>query len=102
MLKILFLGLIISTQLWAKDVVIDVRTPEEFQSDHVSGAINLDIKDTDFKKSVSKLNRDDSYKVYCKSGTRSEKAIQVMRELGFKKLENLGGIDNAKKEIYVK
>ena len=102
MMKKILVGLLLAVQVFAKEVVIDVRTPEEYKADHVEGALNIDVKSSDFKNQISKLDKADSYKIYCKSGARSEKAISQMREMGFKNLKNLGGIDDAKKQIYVK
>lgn len=81
----------------AKEVVLDVRTPQEFQQEHVSQAINIDVLNNNFKAEVAKLNRDDSYKVYCRSGKRSAQAIAIMKDLHFKDMENLGGLEDAKK-----
>lgn len=102
MIKKIFFSLLLAIQVFAKEVVLDVRTPEEYKADHVEGALNIDIKNPDFKNQVSKLDKADSYKVYCKSGARSDKAISTMREMGFKNLKNLGGLEDAKKQIYVK
>jgi phage shock protein E len=102
MFKKILVGLLFSFQLFAKEVILDVRTPEEFKGDHVMGALNVDVKSPDFKSQISKMDKADSYKVYCKSGGRAEKAVSTMREMGFKNLQNLGGLEDAKKQIYVK
>lgn len=102
MFKKILVALLLALPVFAKDVVLDVRTPEEYKADHVTGALNFDVNNADFKKRISKLDPNDTYKIYCKSGSRSGKAISEMRDLGFKNLKNLGGIDEAKKQIYVK
>ncbi|MFM6927580.1 MAG: rhodanese-like domain-containing protein [Bdellovibrio sp.] len=81
---------------YAKDVFLDVRTPQEFQQDHIPEAINIDVLNSNFKTEVAKLNHDDSYKVYCRTGRRSGQAIAIMKDLKFKHLENLGGLEDAK------
>ncbi|WP_291515995.1 rhodanese-like domain-containing protein [Bdellovibrio sp. ArHS] len=86
----------------AKDVVLDVRTPKEYSAGHIPNALNVDLLNANFREKVSELSRQDSYKVYCRSGNRSGQAIAIMRELGFKDLTNLGSLENAAKELKVK
>lgn len=83
----------------AKEVILDVRTPKEYNTEHIPQALNIDVLNPNFKTEVAKLNRDDSYKVYCRSGKRSAQAISIMKDLGFKKTENLGGLEDAKKVL---
>jgi phage shock protein E len=83
----------------AKQVILDVRTPEEFSTDHVAQAVNIDFKNKDFKDKVAKLDRNDEYELYCRTGNRSGKALTMMKEMGFKNLKNLGGLDEAKKAL---
>lgn len=74
-------------------VLIDVRTPEEFDAGHVDGALLIDVQQPDFEARVSELPRDEAYFVYCRTGNRSGQAIERMRELGFTDLVNGGGFD---------
>jgi len=75
-------------------VIVDVRTPEEWQAGIIEKAIKINIKDADFKDKVNKLNKDKPTLVYCKRGGRSAKAAEAMEELGFKKVFNMkGGYD---------
>jgi len=62
--------------------VIDVRTPEEFASGHLPGAVNLDIQAADFTDQVNALDPADEYAVYCRSGNRSAAAIDLMTQAG--------------------
>lgn len=98
-LLLLFLYPFFGAVALAKVVILDVRTPEEYSRDHVAAAMNIDVRNSNFKSEVSKLSRDDEYKVYCASGRRSTQAVSIMQELGFKHLENLGGLENAKKVL---
>lgn len=66
--------------------VIDVRTPAEYESGNIDGALNIDVQAADFADRVSELPKDDTYVVYCRSGNRSAAAIKVMKELGFTNL----------------
>ena len=72
--------------------VIDVRTPGEFNSGHVAGAINIDYSAPDFEKIIGGLDRAKFYLVYCRSGHRSSGAVKVMKRLKFKKVYDFGGI----------
>lgn len=76
-------------------VVIDVRTPQEFSQGHVPGAVNIDIQSPEFEAKIKKLDTAKVYKVYCRSGNRSGKALQKMKSLGFKDVENLGSLSQA-------
>lgn len=84
-------------------VLLDVRTPEEFQQAHIAKAINLNIYNEYFISDISALDKAKSYAIYCRSGKRSQDACQIMAELGFTNTYNLtGGIIEwveAKKEI---
>lgn len=64
-------------------VVIDVRTPAEYEAGHLDDALNIDFNAPDFKGQIGKLDRDGSYVVYCKSGNRSGQAKAVMDQMGF-------------------
>jgi rhodanese-related sulfurtransferase len=84
----------------AKDVVIlDVRTPEEFKETRVIGARNIDFKNPTFKAEIEKLDKNKTYKLYCRSGNRSGKAMEIMKGLGFRDLENLGSVKEASDKL---
>lgn len=72
-------------------VILDVRTPDEFNSGHIAGAINLDYYSPEFKANISKLDKDKQYLVYCRTDNRSTSAVRSMLELGFKEVQNLTG-----------
>ena len=74
-------------------VILDVRTPREFASGHIENAININFNSPAFRDSLASLEKDTMYLVYCRSGIRSAKAINVMKELNFTKTYNIvGGI----------
>lgn len=72
-------------------VVLDVRTPEEFQSGHIQNAINVDYQGADFAGEINKLDKTKTYAVYCHSGRRSGLATDIMAKNGFKSVFNLNG-----------
>lgn len=72
-------------------VIIDVRTPQEFNTGYIPNAINIDIASPDFPDKINQLDRNKEYYVYCRSGGRSTTACQYMASIGFKKVNNLEG-----------
>jgi phage shock protein E len=78
-------------------VLLDVRTPEEFASGHLEGAINIDVQSPDFNQKVAELDPSATYLVYCRSGNRSGQAIDRMEGLGFTDLTNIGSVAEANK-----
>jgi rhodanese-related sulfurtransferase len=75
-----------------KAVVIDVRTPAEWQQGVIDGAdIFIDYNSANFKQQLAKLDKTKTYVVYCRSGGRSAGASQVMVDNGFKNVINMQG-----------
>ena len=74
-----------------KNVILDVRTPGEFQAGHIPGAMNLDVSASDFQAKAALLDRSKIYLVHCASGVRSARACEKLNHLDFPKLYNLPG-----------
>jgi rhodanese-related sulfurtransferase/thioredoxin-related protein len=74
-----------------RNVILDVRTPEEYQAGHIAGAINLDVIGPDFLKKAGALDKSKTYLVHCASGVRSLRACSKLEKLDFSKLYNLPG-----------
>ena len=72
-------------------VIIDVRTPEEFNAGHVQGALNIPVEFADFAQQVSALDPTATYAIYCRTGNRSAVATAEMNALGFTSLYDLDG-----------
>ncbi len=73
--------------------IIDVRTKEEAAAGHIEGAANLDFYQPTFRDDLNRLDKNKTYLVYCRSGSRSRSAVDMMKELNFKEVYNmLGGI----------
>lgn len=77
----------------ATDVVLDVRTPEEYAAGHLRDAFNIDMLAADFQARVDTLDRDHTYYLYCRSGNRSQQAAEIMKKIGFRSLYNVGGFN---------
>ena len=74
-----------------QNVILDVRTPEEFQAGHIPGAVNLDVTASDFQAKAALLDRSKIYLVHCASGVRSARACDKLNHLDFPNLYNLPG-----------
>lgn len=73
-------------------VLLDVRTPAEFQSGNLSKSVNIDVMSSDFILKAEKLDKSKTYFVYCRSGNRSGQAVSVLNKLGLKAFNLVGGI----------
>lgn len=73
-------------------VILDVRTPQEFEQGHINSAINIDYLSETFKDKLGELDKKNIYVIHCRSGGRSTKALKLMDELGFEDVYNMGGI----------
>jgi len=72
--------------------LVDVRTSYEYNTKHINGALNIDFfKQTTFKSSFNKFDKDEPLYVYCRSGNRSKKAAVLLAKTGFKNIIDLKG-----------
>lgn len=67
-----------------KIIVLDVRTPEEFNQGHIKGALNIDVYQSDAISKIDKLNKNTKYLVYCRTRNRSGYVVEHMMKSGFK------------------
>ena len=72
-------------------VVLDVRTPQEFEAGHVPGAINMPHKALAGRLSEVLGFRDREMVLYCERGKRSKMARAVLLEAGFTSIRHLQG-----------
>ena len=81
--------------------VVDVRTPEEYKSGFIGNAVNYDVMDSvAFINTISSLDKNKKYLLYCKSGRRSGKALVMMKNIGFRKVHHLkGGVSEWKGKL---
>lgn len=82
-------------------VILDVRSPEEFNSGKIPSSINIDIyKGQGFIYLVDELDKAKNFYVYCRSGARSGQACSVMNQMGIQNAYNLlGGIMEWRGEV---
>ncbi|WP_420321200.1 rhodanese-like domain-containing protein [Flagellimonas sp.] len=64
--------------------LVDVRRPEEYDLGHISGAININILDSEgFEKGAASLDKQKPVYIYCQAGKRSKKASEKLKAMGF-------------------
>jgi len=75
-------------------ILLDVRTLEEYNEKHIPGSLLIPVDV--LKETVEELIKDKETKlfVYCRSGNRSTIAAEILVELGYTKVFNLGGIND--------
>ncbi|OEH85258.1 hypothetical protein BHU72_06455 [Desulfuribacillus stibiiarsenatis] len=77
--------------LWKNQgyTLIDVRTPVEYQDDHIEGAILIPIDE--LKSRILELDKNKKYIVICRSGNRSSKACDIFIQQGFSEFYSVKG-----------
>ncbi|MCF6269217.1 MAG: thioredoxin domain-containing protein [Melioribacteraceae bacterium] len=84
-----------------KGIILDVRTPSEVAEGYINNASIINIYDEDFISKINLMQKDNEIYVYCRSGSRSSKAAELLKENGFGKIYNLkGGISAWKNSGY--
>ena len=82
------------------EVIIDVRTPEEFQSARLNKAINIEWQN--ILSIQNNYNKTEKIYLYCRSGNRSQKATEILIDAGFVDVENLGSLEQASETLNLK
>jgi len=75
------------------DLIIDVRTPGEYNgpTGNIAGSILIPVQDLEKRIGEIKDYKDKTILVYCHSGVRSSRSAQILDSSGFKKIINLKG-----------
>lgn len=72
-------------------VLLDVRTPGEFASGHLPGAVNIPVDE--LPRRVAEVGpKERAVVVYCRSGARSGRAASVLRAEGYARVEDIGAM----------
>jgi phage shock protein E len=71
-------------------LLVDVRSPTEFQAGHIEGARNIPIDTLSARLGELGPPASTSVVVYCQSGGRSTKAAAILRDAGFTAVHNMG------------
>jgi len=69
--------------------ILDVRSKEEFDSGHIEGAYLVPV--SELENRLAELPQDKPIIVYCRSGSRSTSAANILLEKGFKEIFNMTG-----------
>ena len=80
-------------------VLIDFRTPGEYNEEHINGAVWINYFDASYKEKLSTLDKNITYFVYDMAGRITAKIVKKMKDLGFKEVHNLkGGLNEWKQQ----
>lgn len=71
--------------------LIDVRTPDEYNSGHIKNSKNIDFFSDTFNVEFEKLDKEKPVYIYCKSGNRSGQSAIKLSAMGFKEIYDLKG-----------
>ena len=83
-----------------KQIIIDVREPEEYESGHVVGALNITPDQLIAGATMlSGFPKDTPLVIYCRTGSRSSVAMNILRQLGYTNLTN--GINQQQVEAHL-
>lgn len=72
-------------------LLIDVRTPEEFENGTLPNAINMDFLGTDYWDTFDRIDKSRPIFVFCRSSRRSVRTAMFMKNGGFQEVYNLDG-----------
>ena len=78
-------------------VIVDVRSPDEFASGHISRSINIPLQS--LKVNISKLNKNKPVITCCASGMRSASAQSILMASGFDEVVNGGSWTSLQKKL---
>ena len=74
-------------------IVIDVRTSQEFKAGHIEDSSNVEWEV--ISSIIDEVKKDQQIYLYCRSGRRSQNATNILIDLGYEDVTNLGGIKDA-------
>lgn len=80
-------------------VVIDVRTPGEFQAGHLPQALNIPLSELRDQIGWNVTDRNHPVLVHCQAGGRSEIARRRLKQMGYTNVSNLGSLARAQRIV---
>ncbi len=69
--------------------ILDIRTPGEFQSGHLAKSIPIDFYSQTFADQLNRLDKTKTYLVYCRTGNRSTKSLELFKKLKYQKVYHM-------------
>jgi len=91
----LFSSLVSSNEI----IVIDVRSDEEVKTGIIQDAIHIEWTKIDKEITKIDISKDHAIYLYCRSGNRSGKAADILKNIGYVNVINAGGIKDAAKKL---
>ena len=80
-------------------LVIDVRSPEEFHSEHLPGALNIPLNELRERLPREVTDKNRVLLLHCQSGMRSRNGQRQLQRLGYTNVFNLGSLTRAKQTV---
>ena len=80
-------------------VLLDVRTPTEYQKGYLQGAINLPQADVDTKAATVVPSKDTPGYIYCRGGRDATMATEKLLKQGYTEVQNLGAMKDAQERL---
>lgn len=74
-------------------VIVDVRSPWEYEMDHIPGAKNIPLEEVPARVAEFR-NLQHPVVLYCRSGNRSGMAVSILRQSGVQEVYNGGGLED--------
>ncbi|MFN8493604.1 MAG: rhodanese-like domain-containing protein [Caldilineaceae bacterium] len=71
-------------------LLLDVRTPEEFASEHIKGAVNIPVQV--LPQRLQDVPKDKPVVLICRSGNRTRMAAQILTQANYTNVYDLGGL----------
>lgn len=73
-------------------IILDVRTPEEYEGKHIPGSVLLPLEDLR-KNAFAKIpDKNATIMIYCWTGRRAQDSAQLLAEKGYKNVYEFGGL----------
>lgn len=93
----LLVGMLFSSMSYADPVWIDVRSFLENKMDNIEGDIRVSHSDIVEEVSEAYPDKNTDIRLYCRSGGRAGKALSSLKKAGYKNVQNVGSIGDARK-----
>lgn len=73
-------------------ILVDVRTQEEYDEGHIIGSILIPVDVIKDQAEQILTDKESKIIIYCRTGNRSQTAGEILKDLGYKSIYDLGGI----------
>ena len=70
-------------------VILDIRTPAEYNSGHLANSVLIDFYSSTFADQLSQLDKEKAYLIYCRTGNRSSKSMEIFNKLKFQNIYHM-------------